>query len=163
MYWFHQYPQALLMILLIFCRYFKTVQLSLQSENGKMTAAELIACFREFGFKLICFMLWALLLKILHIFSANPLNITPKTKNVLDYAVIDSYRMLAFTMRSNKVCVKDIYIHDKFDWYYARRATSKGCNKDERIGSRGKSSSTCFAGNPQPLATQNCSYKCPRT
>jgi hypothetical protein len=60
---------------------------------------------------------------------------------------------LAFTMRSNKVCVKDIYIRDKFDWYCARKGTSKGCNKDERIGSRGKSSSTCFAGNSQPLAT----------
>jgi hypothetical protein len=54
-----------------------------------MTAAELIACFCEFGFRLIYFMLWALLLKILHIFSATPLNITPKTKNILDYAVID--------------------------------------------------------------------------
>ena len=52
-------------------------------------AAELIACFYEFGFRLICFMLWTLLLKILHIFSANPLNITPKTKNIFDYDVID--------------------------------------------------------------------------
>ena len=48
------------------------------------------------------------------------------------------YQMLAFLMRSNKVCVKDIYIHDKFDWYCARMATSKACNKDERIGSKGK-------------------------
>ena len=48
------------------------------------------------------------------------------------------YQMLAFTMRSNKICVKDIYIHDKFNWYSVRRATSKGCNKDERIGSGGK-------------------------
>lgn len=30
-----------------FDEYFKTVQLSLQSENGKMTAADLIACFRQ--------------------------------------------------------------------------------------------------------------------
>ena len=54
-----------------------------------MTAVELIACFCEFGFRLLCFMLWALLLKILHIFSTKPLNITPKTKNIFDYVVID--------------------------------------------------------------------------
>jgi hypothetical protein len=119
--------------------------------------------------RLLYFIMWALLLKVLYIFLVNPLNISPRTKNVLDDAVTNSYQMLGFMMRSNKVNVKDTYIHDKFYWCCARRATSKVCIKDEWIGSRGKSSNTCLAGNPQPLATQKivlynvvpCLYKVP--
>jgi hypothetical protein len=94
-----------------------------------MMATELIACFREFGLDFS--ISWALLLKVLYIFLVNPLNISPRTKNVLDDAVTNSYQMLGFMMRSNKVNVKDTYIHDKFYWCCARRATSKVCIKDE--------------------------------